>query len=53
MGIDVQICSDCGWQQTGDQINPNRKKCPNCGAGHFDREEIQWSGGHGAGGKEW
>ncbi|SMO81460.1 hypothetical protein [Halorubrum cibi] len=47
MATDVQICSDCGWQLSGqDKVNPHRKKCPECGAYYFGREEVQWFGGN-------
>ncbi|WP_158599404.1 hypothetical protein [Halobellus sp. Atlit-38R] len=53
MATDVQICSDCGWTVTDDNVNPYRKQCPKCEADLFGREEIQWFGGHGAEGREW
>jgi len=38
---DVNRC-DCGWSETGENVNPHRQKCPNCGAPFFEREEIRW-----------
>ena len=41
MTTSANIC-DCGWTETGDNVNPNRKQCPKCGAPFFEREEIRW-----------
>lgn len=38
---DANICDSCGWAETGDNVNPNRQKCPKCGAEFFEREEIR------------
>lgn len=38
---DANIC-DCGWREVRPNVNPNRQKCPECGAPFFDREEIRW-----------
>ncbi len=35
------IC-DCGWQEHGENANPHRKKCPECGASFFSREVTRW-----------
>lgn len=53
MAVEVQRCSDCGWSESGKQnVNANRKKCPNCGAHHYETHGVQWFGGHGPGGPE-
>ena len=31
MTADVNLCEDCGWVESGDEMNPNRMKCPECG----------------------
>lgn len=38
---DNNIC-DCGWSEHGKNVNPNRQKCPECGAPFFSREETRW-----------
>lgn len=41
MTTDANIC-DCGWQEAGENVNPHRMKCPECGAPFFEREEVRW-----------
>lgn len=43
MATDVNQC-DCGWSEVGDNVNPHRKKCPNCGAPFVHSETIRWFG---------
>ena len=31
MTADVNLCEDCGWGESGSNMNPHRLKCPNCG----------------------
>lgn len=38
---DVNRC-ECGWCEIGDDVNPHRQKCPECGREFFGREEIRW-----------
>lgn len=42
MSTDVNVCAACGWQESGDELNPNRKKCPECGAAYEFREEVRY-----------
>jgi membrane protease subunit (stomatin/prohibitin family) len=42
-GVDVNRC-DCGWSEVGENANPHRKKCPNCGAQFVLSETIRWFG---------
>jgi NAD-dependent SIR2 family protein deacetylase len=42
-GVDVNRC-DCGWSEVGENANPHRKKCPNCGAQYVLNETIRWFG---------
>ena len=42
-GADVNQC-DCGWSEVGENVNPHRKKCPNCGAHFVFSETIRWFG---------
>lgn len=41
MTVDMNQC-DCGWCEVGDNINPHRKKCPNCGGKFVHSETIRW-----------
>jgi hypothetical protein len=40
---DANIC-ECGWTEAGDNLNPHREQCPECGGEFFEREEIRWFG---------
>lgn len=44
MPTDLNKCGQCGWQEndTSDDFNPRRQKCPDCGASFHNREEIRW-----------
>lgn len=44
MATDLNKCGTCGWQEieTEDEFNPQRMKCPECGAPFHEREEIRW-----------
>lgn len=38
MGADANICDECDWSEVAPDIEPNRMKCPECGAPFFERE---------------